>query len=81
MSKSKPIAMAVEVLGSQKALADLLGVHPALVSQWVTSRRRVAPRHVLTIESATGISRHDLRSDIFGASPAGHRPEASNAAA
>ncbi|HHW4672597.1 MAG TPA: YdaS family helix-turn-helix protein, partial [Xylella fastidiosa subsp. pauca] len=47
MGQSKPIARAVEVLGSQKALADLLGVHPALVSQWVTSRRRVAPRLVL----------------------------------
>ncbi|QPB72675.1 helix-turn-helix domain-containing protein [Xylella fastidiosa] len=81
MSQSKPIARAVEVLGSQKALADLLGIHPALVSQWVTSRRRVAPRYVLTIESATSISRHDLRPDIFGAAPTDHRPEASNAAA
>ncbi len=60
------ITQAISVAGGQKALADLLSIHPALVSQWATGRRPVAAHHVLAIEAATGVSRHDLRPDVFG---------------
>ncbi|WP_375732221.1 YdaS family helix-turn-helix protein [Xylella fastidiosa subsp. multiplex] len=36
--------------------------------------------HVLTIEALTGVSRYDLRPDVFGAPPTGHLPEVSDAA-
>ncbi len=74
-----PIASAVEKLGGQVPLAKLLEVNPSLVSQWVTGRLKVAARHCLTIEKATGVSRHDLRPDVFGPAPA-QGEEASDAA-
>lgn len=63
-----PIAIAVEKLGAgQAGIARLLGVTPQAVNQWVTGNRPVPPRHVLAIEAATGVSRHQLRPDVFGA--------------
>lgn len=53
--------------GGQAALARALGVTPQAVSQWVKGTRPVPPRHAIAIELATGVSRHDLRPDIFGA--------------
>lgn len=73
----KPIERAVDVAGSQKALATALNVKPALVSQWVTGHRPVAAHHCLPIEQATGgqVTRHDLRPDVFGPAPTS-KPEA-----
>lgn len=63
------IAIAVEKLGAgQAGIARLLGVTPQAVNQWVSGNRPVPPRHVLAIEAATGVSRHELRPDVFGAS-------------
>jgi len=64
------IAKAVEACGGQVPLAKILEVNPSLISQWVTGRLDVAARHVLRIEAATGVSRHDLRPDVFGPAPA-----------
>jgi len=61
------IATAVQKYGSgQAGLARLLGVTPQAVNQWVNGNRPVPSRHVLAIESATGVSRHLLRPDVFG---------------
>ena len=66
------IAIAIEKHGAgQAGIARLLGVTPQAVNQWVTSNRPVPARHVLTIETATGVSRHDLRPDVFGPAPEG----------
>jgi len=66
---STPILTAIAAVGGQRALAQHLGVHPALVSQWATGHRPVAAHHVLAIESATGVSRYELRPDVFGDPP------------
>lgn len=66
-----PIQRAIDAAGGPGAMARLLKVHPALVSQWNTSRRPVAAHHILTIEAMTQVSRHDLRPDIFGEAPSG----------
>ena len=71
------IQTAIRAAGGQKSLATLLGVHQALISQWATARRPVAAHHVLGIEKATGVSRHDLRPDVFGPAPT---PDAGEAA-
>lgn len=63
-----PIEKAVQVAGSQSALARTLGVTPQAVQQWVDANRIPAHR-CLAIENATGISRYDLRPDVFGAQP------------
>lgn len=62
-----PISLAISrVTGGQKALADRLEISPQAVNQWVKGLRPVPPRHALAIEAATGVSRHDLRPDVFG---------------
>lgn len=57
------------VEGGQAQLARELGVSIQFVNQWVRGSRPVPARHVLAIEAATGVSRHDLRPDIFGPAP------------
>lgn len=58
------IEKAVEASGSQSALARALKVKPQSVQEWVTRGYPPAER-VLSIEEATGISRHDLRPDLY----------------
>lgn len=50
---------------TQAEFADLIGVTQPLVSYWL-SRGQVGAQYVLTVEEKTGVSRHDLRPDIFG---------------
>ncbi|HGM5918304.1 TPA: transcriptional regulator [Stenotrophomonas maltophilia] len=55
--------------GGQAALARRLGVSPQQLNQWVKAARPVPPKHALSIERVTGVSRHALRPDVFGPSP------------
>lgn len=50
-------------LGSQKALADALGVTPATVNQWINGHRPVPVERCPEIERATSgqVTRRDLR--------------------
>jgi DNA-binding transcriptional regulator YdaS (Cro superfamily) len=57
---------AAEAAGSQSALARVLGCTPQNVQRWCATGRIPAER-VISIESATGISRHELRPDIYPA--------------
>lgn len=59
----KAIERAVEVAGGQQALADKCGVKYQAVQKWL--RDRVPAERVLAIEDATGVSRHELRPDIY----------------
>lgn len=56
---------AVEILGGQSAMARLLGLAQTSVWAWVRKGKLLPPEHVLAVEEATGISRHDLRPDIY----------------
>jgi len=58
---------AVNKAGSQSELARLVGISSTAVWKWVQSSKRVPPEFVLAVEEATGISRHDLRPDIYPA--------------
>lgn len=60
------IDRAAEVLGSQTALADLLGVSKGAVSQWKDSGRRVPAEYCPLIERATNgkVRCEDLRPDV-----------------
>lgn len=60
---------AVQSAGSQQALAQLLGIKPPSVSGWY-DRCRVPAERCIAIELATGVSRHQLRPDVFGPDPA-----------
>lgn len=62
-----PIEKAANLLGSQKALADALGVTKAAVWQWKEPGRRVPIEHCLVIERETkgGVTRRELRPDDY----------------
>lgn len=51
-------------VGLAKAISDAIGetISPQAVSQWKVT----PPTRVLVVEKVTGISRHDLRPDIYG---------------
>lgn len=64
MSGANPIERAIAVAGSQSSLSRILNCTPQNV-QRMCSTGHVPAKHVLKIESATGVSRHDLRPDIY----------------
>jgi len=51
--------------GSQRGLADKIGITPVLISQWANKLRPVPPERCVEIERATGgqVARKDLRPD------------------
>nr|WP_241678173.1 YdaS family helix-turn-helix protein [Pseudomonas kitaguniensis] len=55
---------AAKAAGSQTALAKELGCTPQNV-QWMCSTGSVPAKHVLKIEAVTGVSRHQLRPDLY----------------
>jgi DNA-binding transcriptional regulator YdaS (Cro superfamily) len=61
---------AVRVFGGQSATGRHLGVSQRAVWRWVKQGTVLPAEHVLAIEAATGISRHDLRPDIYPVEPA-----------
>jgi DNA-binding transcriptional regulator YdaS (Cro superfamily) len=60
-----PIEIAAGIVGSYKALADILGVTKGAVHQWMASDRRVPIEHCTPIEQATKglVTRQMLRPD------------------
>jgi DNA-binding transcriptional regulator YdaS (Cro superfamily) len=72
MSKSptrKAVDEAVRREGSLKIVARRLEITTQAISQW----ERVPSHHVLALEEMSGISRHELRPDVFGPPPKGGR--------
>lgn len=51
--------------GSQSALARALGVSQPTVWHWLNVTRRIPAEKVLKAESLYGVSRHELRPDIY----------------
>lgn len=60
----KPIERAVQAAGGQQALAEKCGVKYQAIQKWLRTKRVPAER-VLAVEAATGVSRHELRPDIY----------------
>ena len=52
-----------------KMAARTIGVSLPTWSRWENGRRPIPPMRVLDIERLTGISRHELRPDLFGPPP------------
>ena len=55
------LQLALYKLGGTVAVAQMLGITGGAVSQWAC----VPSRHVATIASLTGLSKADLRPDIY----------------
>lgn len=62
MSDDKtPLKRAIEAAGGPAALGKEVGVSAQAVCQW----DEVPPLRVLAVERASGISRHELRPDLY----------------
>lgn len=69
MDKEKFIE-AIEIAGGQSELARKLGIKQGHINMWVHRNKKAPPpEYVLQIEEITGISRHELRPDVFGDKP------------
>ena len=77
MTKSDPSAAsdaaheallrAITICGSQGALARICTCTAPNIWQLVKRKRRLPAEYVLAVEAKTGISRHELRPDIYPA--------------
>jgi DNA-binding transcriptional regulator YdaS (Cro superfamily) len=59
--RTEALKRAVEKVGGQAKFARLIGVTAQAVSQW----GEVPPLRVLAVERVSGVSRHDLRPDLY----------------
>lgn len=56
---------AVQLAGGQLALAKKIGTTQSRVWNWLNRDSRIPAEFVIPIERATGVSRHELRPDIY----------------
>lgn len=56
---------AIQTVGGQSAFGRLIGRPQSTVWEWVDRRKQIPAEFVLKVEAATGISRHELRPDIY----------------
>jgi DNA-binding transcriptional regulator YdaS (Cro superfamily) len=68
------LARAVRAAGSQSAFGRLIGKRQSVVNDWLRDETPLDAKHVLTVERETGISRHELRPDVYGPAPAAQPP-------
>ena len=73
----QPLARAVEIAGSQAALAEKIGKKQPQIAMWL-KRGTIDPASCIPIETATGgaVTRYELRPDVFGPPPAPPAEEA-----
>lgn len=63
---NKALLRACELAGGQKPLADRIGTTQSQVWYWLEkSKRGVPAEFVLSIERVTGVSRGELRPDLW----------------
>lgn len=65
LTRFEALQQALAIVGTQQAFADLLGVSQPKVWRWVHQSKQLPAEFVLKVEAATGVSRHDLRPDIY----------------
>lgn len=75
MNKAKGIDLAIRAAGGQAALARALAqrtgkpVRQGHIWAWLHRTYRVPAEYVLEIERVTGVSRHELRPDLYPREP------------
>ncbi|WP_338445930.1 YdaS family helix-turn-helix protein [Pelagerythrobacter marensis] len=66
ISPAEAFALAVERIdGGQTAMGKLCGKTQGAVSKRLAAKREIWAENVRDVEAATGISRHDLRPDLY----------------
>jgi DNA-binding transcriptional regulator YdaS (Cro superfamily) len=63
-----PLEKAISSVGITQ-LARVVGVRPPTIHVWLRSTGHVPAHHVLAVEAATGVSRYELRPDVYGPAP------------
>lgn len=64
MTSHPALKKAIATLGGQVKLADAIQTSQQNVSNWLRTGK-VAPDKVILIEKVSGVSRHELRPDIY----------------
>ena len=60
------LSRAIDAVGGQSALAKCIGVRQSVVHYWISgSKKGVPAEYCAAIEAATGVTREDLRPDVF----------------
>ena len=55
----------IAAAGGQTPMAKICGCSQGAISQRVAARKLLVAEHVLKVEAATGVSRHELRPDLY----------------
>ncbi len=72
-----PLALAIRIAGGQSAFGRIFDKRQSSVREWLL-RNELPAELVILAEEATGVSRHDLRPDIY---PRDDTPHVGDAAA
>lgn len=59
------LALAVRAAGSQVAFAAVIGKRQSTIQTWLANGKELPAEYVLEVERKLGISRHDLRPDLY----------------
>ena len=70
------LALAITAAGSFAELARRIDLSVSTVHSWVRRDQELPAEHVLPVESATGVSRHDLRPDLYPREESASAPSA-----
>lgn len=62
---AEALSRAISQAGSQSALARKIGISQPAIANWVKAGRVLSADHVIKVEEATGVSRFDLRPDLY----------------
>lgn len=63
--KKQPLEKAIEIAGTQVKLACATGYSQNLISLIQLGKRKISAELAVAIENATGITRYELRPDLF----------------
>lgn len=68
LTRLEALKLAVETAGTQVIFANALGVSQPTVCRWLNQSKQIPAEFVLRVERLYGVSKHDLRPDIYPAS-------------
>lgn len=65
MTRFEALLKVRKAFPTEQAMADRFGVSQPTIWRWLNQSKQIPAEHVLKAEEATGVSRHDLRPDIY----------------